>query len=812
MAKFLNFNGDYNGITEQKAEQNLNLYGENIFHETEDKSFGALRAVINPWTIILAAAAIVYFILGEIAAGLTSAAFAVAVMVALAVFCESCNRKISECTANAKMKYRVIREGEMKLIPAQYITPDDIIIVQGGETAPADAHILEADNLKVDESRFSGRGAISEKRAGSDNSNNKLKSTCIYAGTRILSGGCVARVFATGEDAYISVNTEKRGRLPDPDFSPYEKVYAKAKPYLVSAAFVVTLIGVGVMLLLGRGDSMSDAITALGWLLCLMPPFAELFIRAYSIKSAERIAKKGAAIKHLGDIYKLNGLTTIVLDKSAVVSEGLEVAGVYTKNHKLMTDVTILAGSFDNPTPTEQAFLLAAALGGTDIKEIKANKLVRSYPYSDTGKIGGNLYEFGDKRLFCVKGTAETVAGLCDISPDEVFEIEQRTGSLCAKGMEVWLSAYTILPADSEPKSIYSERYKYMGMVSYISSTRDTVPLAVGACKRAGIQLALISSDNPETAAAMGRKLGLDSNKMVTGEDLQEGVIEGKTQEIASAHIFGGVTGEQKRLIIKRLQESGKIVAAYGRSDEDYDTVTAADLGITSLEQTSGSVYEACGLIIAQDSFAGIVEIINEARRLHRNIKKCLSLFLCALIVLLFSAVADMITGAGVFNVFMGSILVGAVLPILATSFVNIIYGAKTATASSKFLGRGQINRKFILSNSVAGILEGIYALIAIIVAAGLMPSGEVSSMLLILLTSLFASDAIFAAGSKVTNSIIAKAVITVIAVTTFIYLITLIPVSLFYGMAMPNLISLIVIPISAIVAFLATWIRNILS
>lgn len=795
MAEFLNFKGDYKGLTEEKAQKHLSMYGENLFHETEDKSFKSYHSVLNPWGIILLLAGAAELALQSYITAAVCFALAIASAAAIATLCRSCNMQTAQITSKARMKYRVIRDGRLVLLPACYIVPDDVIIVQNGETVPADAHILEENGVLADESRFTGDNTPMPKHPGSDSSNMTLKASCIYAGTRIVGGGAVARVIATGEDTYRVRSDEKKGgKLPDPDYSEYERVISRLRFPLIAVSAVICIFGVVYSLLTGMAVSAGIiAVKASGWLICLIPPFAELFIRLYNIHSAKRIEQKGAAIKNLGVMEKLNALTAVVLDKSAVVAPNmLEVAGIYSKNSSLMTTVTVLSGDADNPSLTEQAFILNAALAGADIKQIRSNELIRSFPYNDDDRIGGNLYKVGGDYLLCVKGSVERITGLCEMGTDTLFDIQHRSAGLSEKGFEVWASAYAIIDREDElPKSLYSVKYTYMGMTSFMSAIRDMIPLAVQGCRRAGVRLVLMSSDSPETAASMGRKIGLNADNMITGDEVSEALISGEQPDYSSAEIFSNVTSARKPAIIEGMKNSGEIVAVYGRSDTDYEMLCRSDLGITSLENTTGCIYENSGLIVAEDSFGGIVEIIREARQLHRNIKKCLSLFLSALTAAAVLVLADIIFSLGAFSPMSAALTVLAVLPVCAASFIDNTADLSGEMSSSGFIGRGKINKGFFTSAIFYGAVTGIICSVCAVVCGGILPPAQVCSLVFIMLTADFCTAAAVTAGGSVRTiggAVTGKTLAALSAVLISALLLTYIPfLNISAGFEAPN-------------------------
>ena len=822
MAQFLNFKGDYTGLSSDKAQKNLEMYGSNIFSETENKSFKVYHYLLHPTALLLFAAGIIQIaFLSDMVTGILCIAMAAALVTALGIICHRCNERIMSRTLAAQLKYRVIRDSTLSLLPASMLVPDDLIIVQGGEIIPADAHILEYSGLTTDESRFTGDRTPVEKHDGADPKAKGLKKSCLYAGSRVLTGSAVARVTATGEDTYRARQGEKDRKLPDPNFSRYEKACAKLKLPLAAVAFVICASGVALQMILGRdgGNVPYIAFCAAGWLICMLMPFAELFIRMYNINFVRRIEHKSAIIKNLTVPEKLNGLTTLVIDKSAVVAPNmLEVAGAYSKNTDLMTTVTVLACDKDDPSLAEQAFLLNAALGGTDVSGLKKNEICAQFPFNDTDRIGGNIYRINGQCLMCVKGSVEKITGLCDMDTDTLFDINKRAATIAGRGLEVWACAYYIIEKGEElPKSLYSVKYTYMGLVSFMSATRDMIPLAMQGCRRAGVKLVLTSSDSPETASSMGKKIGLSDAGMISGDAIAEALVTGEKIDYTKAEIFCHVSASQRVGIIDELRRAGEIVAVVGNADSDYETVSHADLGITSLENTTGCVYESSGLIVRDDNFSSVVEMIKEARQLHRNIKRCVFLMISALVMLSTIVLANILFATATVNVLTAALITAVIVPVLCTGFRNVTTDIKSDMNASGFISRGKVDKGFFVSNIIYGAVSGIIAVLFSIAASSLCPLGEVSAALFILVSVMLTTTALCSTDKKngVFSAIADGSVPRSLAVSSVIIIIsavilTYIPfVSGLFGFAAPHPLAMIASAVTGLIPAIGIEIRK---
>ncbi len=753
MAEFLNFKGDYKGLSTEKAAANLSMYGENLFTDIRSRRLGIKETIFSPVFLLLIAAAVIYLIAqpANIAAAIGCIVLAAADIALKIPLCRYCNRRLYGRMMASEMKYRVIREERLELVAARYLVPDDIIILQAGEIVPADAHILECTKLSADESVLTGSREPAAKHAGADPGGKEPKASCLYAGSRIVSGSAAARIFATGEDT-ARVRRIGLENQSDPNFTEYERAARKIYlPVMLAGVALSVLFLIIGWLTAKEPQPALLLVSAIGQAMCFVPAAAGIFVRLYCIYGLKRIERKGAAIKSLKDIEKLNGLTALVIDKSTVVSPNLlEVAGIYSQNDALMTTVTSLACARPGVLPTEQAFLLNVQLSGADIGPLAKEEPAASFPYNENDKIGGNIYRTEDKYLICVQGSVEKITGLCSMEPDSFYKVQQRAAVLAKRGLEVWASGYAILSAEeAPPKSLYAASYRFMGLTAYMSATRDIIPLAVQGCRRAGVKPVLVSSDSAETAVAMGRKLGINPEGMITGEMLREAELSESAPDFSKAEIFSNITLAQKPAIIEGLRGAGETVACIGFDDSQYDTVTRSDLGITSLDSTTGSLYEACGLVMSDDSFGSIVEVFKEARQLHRNIKKLLSVLMVALITMSVTALADMIFGIGAVTPMFAAVISALVIPVCAVSFIDNTAEMRVEMRPSAFLGRKGVSSGFYLSRLISGVVTGLVSAIFMIVCSGIMTPGQTAAAVLILITTALCTYTLFISGSR---------------------------------------------------------------
>jgi len=289
------------------------------------------------------------------------------------------------------------------------------------------------------------------------------------------------------------------------------------------------------------------------------------------------------------------------------------------------------------------------------------------------------------------------------------------------------------------PDTLREIEYTFMGLMAFSWNVKENVTAAVKNCYHAGVDVVILTPDNKQTAVAVARKAGLISGVILTGEELEE--LKASGGRISDkVNIFAEITPEQKADIVELLKSSGEVTAVFGSNSSDTDALESADVGIslskntagrewdlgmdTLSQHTTGCACEACDFIMEENSVegSGFVKVSNalrEARRLHRNIKCCISSGISTLVVLALFGFFSLIITAGadeahVFDVVFVSILTVFTVPLLLTFFfIKNVIDLKSDMTASAFIGNGSVNKKFIL----AAIIQGL-SLFAVLFAA----------------------------------------------------------------------------------------------
>ena len=726
----------YKGLTAEEAAERLDMYGYNSDSRLDeaDGDFKVFGVLFSFRFLVMVISSGFILSVGRVAEGfvmLLLAAFYSATEIFKGVKCRDAFHELKRVSG---VKFRVLRDGAIVLIRKENIVPDDIIILQEGESVPADAHLLEAGGLSADESLFTGDRAPALKRAGADGKND-LKQTCIYKGTRILSGNAVARVTATG------IDTKKCRELGE-DHETHKKAYktgietaaGKVSPVFYAAAaiffvlyFLITFFGNGADSFDSFGElTVNLLIPAFSLALCFVPAETPKLVRAHYLYGAFSLLNKNCVVKDLNAMENLSAITAICVDKTGIITKShTEPIDEYTTDAETLSRISVLSCDPSDATSLDRAIILGAAFKGVDVKTLQDNELVCRYPFSEETKLGGNLWRINNSLLLCVKGSPESVLMRCDLQPDYLFSVQQKQQKYSEQGHRVIAVAYARIAAENDgaaaergiaPESVYDADYTFVGLIAFTNKTRDSVPVAVRSCYRAGVKVIMTTGDSADAAVAIGRKIGFADASAVTGDYLRDCLKNGDAPEITDVNIFARVTPDQKPYIISLLRENGEIVAVTGIGAADVEALGQANVGVALPQETSGAAKEVCGLVLADDDFNSVVDALKETRQIHYNIKQTIGTVVCAVTAAVMFALFCLFSGnsIGVNALSPAAVCLPAVLflPLLTLAFFGNRADIKGTMSPSGFVGRGALDKRFVIKAVTQGLCASLSVLI----------------------------------------------------------------------------------------------------
>jgi Ca2+-transporting ATPase len=645
------------GLTAEEASRRIAQYGLNDIHERPARPLW--RMFLDQFTdfmiLVLIGAAIISGIIGE-----PPDAIAIVVIVLLngvIGFVQEyrAERAVAALKLLAAATALVRRGGQVTEISALQLVPGDVVLLEAGNTMPADLRLIETVQLKVDESPLTGESVPIEKRTASLKEAEASigdRVNLAYKGTSVTYGRGSGLVVATGMQTELGRIASMLGS-EEAVKTPLQKRLAQfgQRLALVALAICAIVFAVGVL----RGESMALMfLTAVSLAVAAIPEALPAVVTVSLALGARRLVKKHALIRRLAAVETLGSVTYICSDKT----------GTLTQN-KMRVEQLFVSGQPENgPTGDEESWrwlLKAMALSNDaarhddghmigDPTEValfqgaeergygKAELLVQAprvaeLPFDSDRKCMTTLHREGSEVVAFTKGAPEQIVALCDgrlagharIALDTAAILAQAE-RMAVEGLRVLAVAYRTwpdLPAALTPDDV-ERGLTFLGLVGLMDPPREEAREAVALCKSAGITPVMITGDHPATARAIALRLGIIENHdaVLTGQELAKLTLEEYEARVEGIRVYARVSPEQKITIVKGLQDQGEFVAMTGDGVNDAPALQCADIGIAMGLTGTDVARESSHMILLDDNFATIVTAVEEGRRIFDNIRK----------------------------------------------------------------------------------------------------------------------------------------------------------------------------------------------
>ncbi|WP_458173648.1 HAD-IC family P-type ATPase [Bradyrhizobium sp. 14AA] len=639
------------GLSEAEARLRLQQDGHNELPRPERRT--PLRIVLEvlrePMLALLLCGGLVYLLLGDLREALLLLAFG-AISVVITIVQETRTERVLEALRDlTSPRALVIRDGERRRIPGRDVVRGDLLVLAEGDRIPADAVIMDARDLQVDESLLTGESvpvrkqvvanaALADHRPGGDD------QPFVYSGALVVRGEGLARVEATGPRSEIGkIGLSLHGLQAEPPRLQQQTARLVRLCFLGGA--VVSLAAV---LLYGtlRGDWLQALLGGIAIGMSMLPEEFAVVLTVFMAMGAWRISKARVLTRRAAAIEVLGSATVLCTDKT----------GTLTQNQMSVAELRRLDGACMRPAASE-----GADVGAEFFELVRCSALASSpEPFDPMEKA---LHAFADTALrargatedsptlvrtyglrpellamtqvwqsprqpgcfVSAKGAPEAIARLCRLDGADQAAMRDAVGAMAKDGLRVLGVATAACDDKSLPPSQEAFAFRFVGLVGLADPLRPAVPEAVRECRAAGIRVAMITGDYPATAMAIARQAGLDVEDAVTGEQIR-GADEAELNElVASANVFARVLPEQKLRIVQAMKASGEIVAMTGDGVNDAPSLKAANIGIAMGGRGTDVAREASSIVLLDDDFSSIVASIRLGRRIYDNLRKAMA-------------------------------------------------------------------------------------------------------------------------------------------------------------------------------------------
>ena len=648
------------GLSSEEAARVLAQVGPNAIAVAEGPSH--LRRFLANFVQLLALLLWVGAVLA-LGAGLPQLSVAIVVVIVVnAVFSYFQEHRAEQAVAALRkmlpLRVRVRRDGETVDVPSEEIVPGDLLLLAPGDRVAADADLVTARDLRVDQSTLSGESSpVAPDRE-------------VFAGTYVTAGTAEALVTATGM-------TTRFGRIAElaqqtrHERSPLERELDHLTR--VVALLAVTIGAVFFVVAAFAGMGLTDRfVFAIGVTVALVPEGLLPTVTLSLALATQRMAKRNALVRRLSSVETLGETTVICTDKTGTLTQnqmtvqrvwtpaqeilvegvGYEPFGRFRENGLvvdpaplaellraglLCNDARLVDGNDGRSVvgdPTEAALVVLAEKGGLRHEQEAARApRLSEFPFSSERKRMTTIHLSGDRRIAYVKGAAEIILPRTTLSEDARREAAAAEASMEHDALRVLAIARRVLPADGPDADEVEQNLELLGLVGMIDPPRPEVPDAVSRCHRAGIRIIMVTGDSGRTAEAIARRIGLLAGEahVITGAELASlGDAELSRRLAERQVIFARIDPEQKLRLAQLLRTGGEVVAMTGDGVNDAPALKHADIGVAMGLSGTEVAKEAADLILIDDNFASVVAAVEEGRAVYDDIRRFAGYHFCS--------------------------------------------------------------------------------------------------------------------------------------------------------------------------------------
>jgi Ca2+-transporting ATPase len=610
------------GLSNAEASKRLEKYGLNVITKPLKATFLGIAAeeVTEPMILLLLLVAVVYTIYDLSDALIIYAVIFVLVLVEIANEYRA-KKTITSLFAITSPKARLMRQGKMVFIKREEIVPGDILILTAGTRVAADCRVGLSLGLELDESLLTGESYPQAKKAADE----------IYAGTTVVSGEGEAEVFATGSNARMGKIAALAQAVKPPRTPLQVAMHSLVKPL----AFIAIFFSIFIPLLgILRGQSLLTMIlTGLALAFAAIPEEMPIIITMILALGSYRLSQRHFLVKKLRAAEVLGDATVILTDKTGTITENkLRVASVFPANEgrKIVEMATCTLDEF-SVSPIDEAVLARA-------KELKIRaslgRITRERIFEANRKTKSILRESRRGLELYMSGAPEEVLGL---SKAGATRFEEELKKETAEGRRVIAVAHKSLTL-AERDLPFSELEKDMdldGLLSFEDPPRKGVKETVAIAEQAGVRTIIVTGDHPLTAASIAKDVGIPSEKVLTGAEIDKFSDAALRKVVKDVSVFARATPEHKYRLVNALHKNKEVVAVTGDGVNDAIALKGADIGIAMGVKGTDAAREAADAVLADDNFVTIGQGIFEGRKFFDNLRKGVKYYLSVKIALI---------------------------------------------------------------------------------------------------------------------------------------------------------------------------------
>lgn len=648
------------GLTKDEAKERLLKNGKNSLKQPKKDSLilRFLKQLADPMIIILMAAALVSGIIAVIEKESPSDVIIILAVVifnaVLGVYQESkAEKAIEALKAMSAATSKVLRDKKVVTVPSEELVVGDVILLEAGDSVPADARIIENASLKIEESALTGESVPVSKSANAIEEKNGAdvplgdRVNMVYMGSTVAYGRAHAVVCAAGMDTEMgkiadALSQAKEGKTPlQIKLAGLSKILTWLVLAVCVVIFAIRIIGGGFAL----GYVIDSFMIAVSLAVAAIPEGLVAVVTVVLSIGVSNMSKRRAIVRKLTAVETLGCAQIICSDKTGTLTQNkMTVVDSFCEDEKhtataaaLCSDAEIDENGEVTGEPTEAALVKwAADLGLLKYELERSMPRIGEVPFDSERKMMTSVHLSEGKYIQYTKGAPDVIVARCKtrlekgravpMTEEYRKEILKANKQMADRALRVLAAAEVI--RDSEPGTYDSDSLEndmcFVGLCAMKDPVRPEVKDAIAECRTAGIRPIMITGDHIDTAVAIAHDLGIleDGTRAISGAELGAMSDEGFEKEFRSISVYARVQPEHKTRIVSAWKKAGYVTAMTGDGVNDAPSIKTADIGVGMGITGTDVTKNVADMVLADDNFATIVGAVEEGRRIYDNIRK----------------------------------------------------------------------------------------------------------------------------------------------------------------------------------------------
>lgn len=659
------------GLSGTEALKREGEYGKNKLAEGKQISIAQrfLQQLADPMIIILIAAAVI----SGITAAYAGESFTDVIIIMIVVIINAVLGVVQESKAEkaiaalqeiAAATSKVLRDGRQITVHSEDLVPGDVIILEAGDSVPADGRLLECASMKVEEAALTGESLpvtkTDETLSGQEGKDIPLgdRKNMVYMGGTVVYGRGKAVITGTGMHTEMGKIADALAKAEDESTPLQKKLNQLSKILSILVLGICAVIfAVDIFRIYPNvtGEALLDTfMVAVSLAVAAIPEGLAAVVTIVLSIGVTNMSKRSAVIRKLTAVETLGCAQIICSDKTGTLTQNkmtvVESTGddeqLLGRAMALCSDAELGDGNEAVGEPTECALVnYAYRLGMPKDKLKRECTRIGEAPFDSMRKMMSTVHRYQDGRLVqYTKGAPDEILKCCKyayVNGKEVVltkelreKILEENKEMADKALRVLGAAYRVW--EKEPESFepgyLEQKLIFIGLTGMIDPVRPEVKPAIEECRMAGIKPIMITGDHIDTAVAIAMQLGIITSveQAVTGAMLDEISEEELDRTIENYGVYARVQPEHKVRIVNAWKKKGKITAMTGDGVNDAPSIKNADIGVGMGITGTDVTKNVADMVLADDNFATIVSAVGEGRRIYDNIRKSIQFLLAS--------------------------------------------------------------------------------------------------------------------------------------------------------------------------------------